>query len=75
MGLRLGGRGLLCSVSCGVVGEVWGDANGLTAGLFYWSNLTQNATPAKEKYLSERYAGQWDEYKKEVRWKMFPGLW
>ncbi|KAJ4305035.1 hypothetical protein N0V90_000564 [Kalmusia sp. IMI 367209] len=63
-----------------IYGTAYGFAAGgpgfaLFTGLFYWSNLTQNATPAKEKYLSERYAGQWEEYKKEVRWRMFPGLW
>lgn len=44
------------------------------AGAFYWSNLTWNATPAKEKYLAERYPEEWEQYKKEVPWKMFPGI-
>lgn len=66
--------------ACNVVyGTAYGWAAGgpmfaLFTGLFYWSNLTGNATPAKEEYLSERYGEQWEAYKKEVRWKMFPGI-
>ena len=49
-------------------------ANCFAAGLFYWSNLTGNATPAKERYLAERYAEEWEGYRRQVKWKMFPGI-
>lgn len=66
--------------ACNVVyGAAYGFAVGgplyaLFTGLFYWSNLTGSATPAKEKYLTERYAGDWEGYKKDVPWRMFPGV-
>ncbi|KAF2444682.1 hypothetical protein P171DRAFT_484777 [Karstenula rhodostoma CBS 690.94] len=62
-----------------VYGTAYGFAAGgpvgaLFTGAFYWSNLTGNATPAKEKYLAERYPAEWEQYKKEVPYKMFPGI-
>ncbi|KAJ4349725.1 uncharacterized protein N0V89_008343 [Didymosphaeria variabile] len=62
-----------------VYGAAYGFAAGgplyaLFTGAFYWSNLTGNATPTKEKYLAERYPEEWEGYKREVRWKMFPGI-
>ncbi|KAL1610436.1 hypothetical protein SLS60_002104 [Paraconiothyrium brasiliense] len=62
-----------------VYGAAYGFAAGgplyaLFTGAFYWSNLTGNATPAKEEYLAERYPEEWEGYKKEVKWKMFPGI-
>ncbi|KAK7191258.1 hypothetical protein DPSP01_008328 [Paraphaeosphaeria sporulosa] len=62
-----------------VYGAAYGFAAGgpvyaLFTGAFYWSNLTGNATPAKENYLAERYPEEWEQYKKDVPWKMFLGI-
>ncbi|KAF1847906.1 uncharacterized protein K460DRAFT_278617 [Cucurbitaria berberidis CBS 394.84] len=62
-----------------VYGAAFGFAAGgpiyamLTGGM-YLSNFTLNAIKPKEDYLAKKYGEQWEQYKKDVRWKLFPGI-
>ena len=44
-----------------------------TAGM-YITNFVMNAIPGIEKYCREKYKEQWEEYEREVPWKLFPGI-
>ncbi|KAF2690080.1 hypothetical protein K458DRAFT_399463 [Lentithecium fluviatile CBS 122367] len=66
--------------ACNVIyGTAYGFAAGgpiyaMMTGGMYLSNFTLNAIPPKEEYLAKKYGEGWEKYKKEVRWKMFPGI-
>lgn len=62
---------------------VYGAAYGFATGgpLFavlpvamYLGNFVMNAIPPKEVYLAEKYGDQWEKYRREVRWKLCPGV-
>jgi len=62
-----------------VYGTAYGFAAGgpvyaaMTGGM-YLSNFTLNAIAPKEEYLAKKYGVEWEKYKKETKWKMFPGI-
>jgi protein-S-isoprenylcysteine O-methyltransferase Ste14 len=62
-----------------IYGTAYGFAAGgpvyaaMTGGM-YISNFTLNAIPPKEEYLAKKYGVGWEKYKKDVRWKLFPGI-
>ena len=45
----------------------------MTGGM-YLSNFVFNAIPPKEQYMAEKYGVGWEKYKKETKWKLFPGI-
>ncbi|KAJ4407694.1 hypothetical protein N0V91_003664 [Didymella pomorum] len=62
---------------------VYGAAYGFATGgplfaLFpiamYLGNFTTNAIPPKEVYLAEKYGEQWEKYRRDVKWKLCPGV-
>lgn len=62
-----------------IYGAAYGFAAGgpiaaMLSGGMYLSNFTMNAIKPKEDYMAKKYGQEWEQYKKDVRWKMFPGI-
>lgn len=51
-----------------------GPVYSLATGGMYLSNLALNATPGHEDYCAKKYGDEWEKYKKQVPWKLFPGI-
>lgn len=62
-----------------VYGAAYGFATGgpvfaLLPVAMYLGNFTTNAIPPKEVYLKEKYGEQWEKYRRDIRWKLCPGV-
>jgi len=62
---------------------VWRTGFALTGGGWIWGatifgffagDFSRRAIPALDSYCYERYGEQWREYKREVGYKLFPGI-
>lgn len=62
-----------------VYGAAYGFATGgplfaLLPIAMYLGNFVTNAIPPKEVYLADKYGEQWEKYRRDVRWKLCPGV-
>lgn len=57
---------------CALVGggPIWA----AVVGGFFVSDFANRAIPNLDDYCLERYGEQYDKYKKEVKWRLFPGV-
>ncbi|KAI0202415.1 hypothetical protein F4808DRAFT_421550 [Astrocystis sublimbata] len=61
-------RGAYCMVASGWVG-------GVLMGVIQAWDLGTRAVAVQDEYCGRRYGVQWEGYKREVRWKVVPGVW
>jgi protein-S-isoprenylcysteine O-methyltransferase Ste14 len=60
-------RGAYCLAGSGWIG-------GLLMGLFLALDFTTRAVVVLDEYCSKRYGEQWAQFKREVKWVIFPGI-
>lgn len=51
-------------------GPIWG----ALVTLFFASDFANRAIPVLDQYCSKRYGTMWQDYKREVKWKLLPGI-
>lgn len=61
---------------CAIVPSKEADENlqGALAATMFFYDFANRAVPSLDEYCSKNYGAQWDEVKKKVPYKLFPGI-
>ncbi|ORY19207.1 hypothetical protein BCR34DRAFT_472119 [Clohesyomyces aquaticus] len=51
-------------------GWIWG----AIAGAFFFSDFATRGVPILDEYCSKRYGTQWQQFKKQTKWRLLPGV-